>query len=110
MLEKADVSTNQLLKLLSVLRKRFGQKAFEPNLAEKIRSPLNSLDGDFETNCVPFQSKDGKELKSSLSKTKDVNHSLNRIAELRELQKPKVILGIDGDVRHLMIIAVVKEQ
>ena len=110
MLEKADVSTHQLLKLLSVLRKRFGRKAFEPKLKEKIRSHLNSLDDDFETNCVSFQSKDGKEFKSSLSKTRNVNHFLNKIAELRELQKPKVILGIDGDIRHLMITCVVKEQ
>ena len=100
MLEKADVSTNQLMKLLSVLRKRFGRKAFEPNLAQKIRTHLNSFDQDFETNCTSFQCKDGKELKSSLSKTKDVNQFLNKIAVLRGLQKPKVILGIDGDVRQ----------
>ena len=39
MLEKADVSQNQLLKLLSVLIRliiRFGRKAFEPNLAKKM--------------------------------------------------------------------------
>ena len=110
MLEKADVSQSQLLKVLSVLRKRFGRKAFEPNLAKKMREHLNSLDDEFETRSTTFQSKDGKDLRSSLSKTKDVNHFLNGIAELRELQKPKVILGIDGDVRHLMITAIVKES
>ena len=107
MIEKADVSQNQLLKILAVFRRRFGRKAFEPNLAKKMREHLNSMDEDFETTCTTFQCKDGKDLKSSLSKTKDVNQFLNGIAELRELRHPKVILGIDGDVRHLMITAIV---
>ena len=110
MIEKADVSQNQLLKLLAVLRKRFGRKAFEPNLAKKMREHLNSFDDDFETTSTTFQCKDGKDVKSSLSTTKDVNQFLNRIAELRELRKPKVILGLDGDVRHLMITGIVKES
>ena len=97
MIEKADVSQNQLLKLLAVLRKRFGRKAFEPNLAKKMREHLNSFDDDFETTSTTFQCKDGKDVKSSLSTTKDVNQFLNRIAELRELRKPKAILGLDGD-------------
>lgn len=110
MLEKADVSTNQLLKLFAVLRKRFGRKAFLPNLAQKIRKHLNSFDSEFETTCTTFQCKDGKDIESSLSKTKDTNQFLNGIAELRGLQKPKVVLGIDGDVRHLMITVIVKES
>ena len=110
MIEKADVSQNQLLKLLAVLRKRFGRKAFEPNLAKKMREHLNSFDDDFETTSTTFQCKDGKDVNSSLSTTKDVNQFLNRIAELRELRKPKVILGLDGDVRHLMITGIVKES
>ena len=110
MLEKADVSQNQLLKLLAVLRRRFGRKAFEPNLAKKMREHLNSFDDDFETTSTVFQSKDGKDLQSCLSKTKDVSQFLNGIAQLRELRNPKVILGIDGDVRHLMITAIVKES
>ena len=99
MLEKADVSQNQLLKLLSVLIRliiRFGRKAFEPNLAKKMWEDLNSLDDEFETTSTTFQCKDRKDLQSSLSTTNDVNQFLNGIAELRELQKPKVILEIDG--------------
>jgi len=76
MLEKADVSQNQLLKLLAVLRRRFGRKAFEPNLAKKMREHLNSFDDDFETTSTTFQCKDGKDLKSCLSQTKDVNVTL----------------------------------
>ena len=110
MIEKADVSQNQLLKLLAVLRRRFGRKAFEPNLAKKMRDHMNSFDDDFETTSTTFQCKDGKDLISSLSKTKDINQFLNRIAELRELRKPKIILGLDGDVRHLMITGIVKES
>ena len=110
MIEKADVSQNQLLKLLAVLRRRFGRKAFEPNLAKKMREHMNSFDDDFETTSTTFQCKDGKDLISSLSKTKDINQFLNRIAELRELRKPKIILGLDGDVRHLMITGIVKES
>ena len=98
MLEKSDVSTNQLLKLLAVLRKRFGRKAFEPNLSQKIQKHLNSFDADFETTATTFHCKDEKDLKSSPSKTKDF---LRGIAELTGLEKPRVILGIDGDVRHL---------
>ena len=88
MIEKADVSQNQLLKILAVFRRRFGRKAFEPNLAKKMREHLNSMDEDFETTCTTFQCKDGKDLKSSLSKTKDVHQFLNGIAELRELRHP----------------------
>ena len=44
MIEKADVSQNQLLKILAVFRRRFGRKAFEPNLAKKMREHLNSMD------------------------------------------------------------------
>ena len=90
------MSTNQLLKLLSVLRKRFGRRAFQPNLKEKIRAHLNSLDN--ETNSTTFQTKDGKDLQSSLSKTKNVQEFINHIVELRGIEKPKVILGLDGDV------------
>ena len=71
---------------------------------------MNSFDDDFETTSTTFQCKDGKDLISSLSKTKDINQFLNRIAELRELRKPKIILGLDGDVRHLMITGIVKES
>ena len=109
MIEKSDISTNQLLKLLAVLRKRFGRKAFEPNLAKKIREHLNSFDSDFETLPTTFKTKEGEDLESCLSKTRDANEFLNYIAELRCLEKPKVVLGLDGDVRHLMITAVVKE-
>ena len=109
MIEKTDVSTNQLLKLLSVLRKRFGRRAFEPNLKEKIRAHLNSLDNEFETKSKTFQTKDGKPLQSSLSKTKNVKEFIDHIVELRGIEKPKLILGLDGDVRHLMITAVLKE-
>ena len=98
MIEKSDISTNQLLKLLAVLRKRFGRKAFEPNLAKKIREHLNSFDSDFETLPTTFKSKDGEDLESCLSKTRDAKEFLNYIAELRCLEKPKVVLGLDGDV------------
>ena len=108
-IEKTDVSTSQLLKLLSVLRKRFGRRAFEPNLKEKIRAHLNSLDNEFETKSKTFQTKDGKPLQSSLSKTKNVKEFIDHIVELRGIEKPKLILGLDGDVRHLMITAVLKE-
>ena len=37
-----DLITMQLLKLLAVLRRRFGRKAFEPNLAKNMREHLNS--------------------------------------------------------------------
>ena len=89
MIEKTDVSTNQLLKLLSVLRKRFGRRAFEPNLKEKIRAHLNSMDNEFETHGTTFQTKDGKDLQSSLSKTKNVKEFLNDIVELEVLKSPK---------------------
>ena len=87
--------------LISVLRKRFGRRAFEPNLKEKIRAHLNSLDNEFETKSKTFQTKDGKPLQSSLSKTKNVKEFIDHIVELRGIEKPKLILGLDGDVRHL---------
>ena len=70
---------------------------------------MNSLDNEFETNSKTFQTKDGKPLQSSLSKTKNVKEFIDHIVELRGIEKPKLILGLDGDVRHLMITGVVKE-
>ena len=57
MLEKSDVSTNQLLKLLAVLRKRFGRKAFEPNLKQKIREHLNSFNSNLKPLPLLFKAK-----------------------------------------------------
>ena len=80
-----------------------------PNNKEKIRAHLNSLDNEFETKNTTFKTKDGKDLQSSLSKTKMVKEFIDHTVELRGIEKPKVILGLDGDVGHLMIAAVVKE-
>ena len=74
------------------------RKAFQPNLAKKITENLNSFDSNFETSLTTFKSKDGEDLESCLSKTKDAKKFLNYIAELRCLEKPKVVLGLDGDV------------
>ena len=69
------------------------------NLEKKIQKHLDSFDNDFEPSCTTFQCKGGKDLKSGLSKTKDVkNQFLYGDAELRGFRKPKVILGVDGDV------------
>ena len=74
------------------------RKAFQPNLVKKITENLNSFDSDFETSPTTFKSNDGKDLESCLSKTKDAKEFLNYISELRCLEKPKVVLGLDGDV------------
>ena len=90
-------------------RQTFGRNSVEPNLREAIQNHFERFEKLHDVSAVEFKDKDGKVIISSLAKVSNVKEFIKEIAAIRYYEKPKLILGADGNTNQVVITAVISD-
>ena len=110
MLEDCKGSIRELHRAFKWMRHAFGQKAFSPNLREKLKEHLNILQDYHEAELTVFHDKDGQEIKTCISKVIDFEMFVTEIARVRGYEDPEVILGCDGDSEKIILTCIIRDM
>ena len=94
-------------KTIRWFRNHFGRKLFAPHLRDIINRHLEKLQEHHSVEVIAFKDKHGHELISTLAKVKDIKHFVSLIAGIRDIKKPKLTLGIDGNTNQCVISGII---
>ena len=99
-----NMSNRNILRTLTILRKKLPKSEFKANLRQVIQQRTNLLDDLFETNFAEVLDSKGNEIKMPITNAKDLNTLILLICEKRGLDPDtvKLCLGVDGGQSKLI--------
>ena len=92
------------------MRKRFGRKAFTPNIEQIISEHVNRLSHLHEAEETIFKDKKGLDFKTVLSRVTDLNLFVDEVARARKYKNPVCIFGCDGGQAKCIVTLIVKDK
>ena len=109
LLEDTDSTSIGINKTLKWFRKKFVRKHFAPHLRRILQNHLAKLEEHHTVEVKKFKDKHGNELLSTLAKVKDLKHFVSMIAGIRDIIKPKLTLGLDGNTNQCVVSGIIHE-
>ena len=83
---------------------------FMSNIKRIINEHINSL-GDFHTaDIATYKDKDGKDLETVPTTVTNITEFVQEIAKIRNIKRPRVILGCDGGQDKVLVTAIILEE
>ena len=99
-----NISNRNLLRTLTILRKKLPKKVFRANLKKVIQERTNLCDELFETEFSEVLDSNGENIDMPITHAKHLNTLISLVCEKRGLcdDDVKVVLGIDGGQSKLI--------
>ena len=92
-----------------MVQEKVWQKNFAPHLRRILQNHLAKLEEHHTVEVKKFKDKHGNELLSTLAKVKDLKHFVSMIAGIRDIIKPKLTLGLDGNTNQCVVSGIIHE-
>ena len=104
MSEVPNISNRNILRTLTILRKRLPKKLFRANLRKVIQERTNLCDELFQTEFSEVLDSDGENVSMPITHAKHLNTLISLVCEKRGLsdEEVKIVLGIDGGQSKLI--------
>ena len=101
-----NISNRNILRTLTILRRKLPKKHFQANLKKVIQQRTNLLEDLFETNPEDVSDGEGNIIKMPVTNTKDLNTFIHVVCEKRGVdpENIKLMLGVGGGQGKLAIV------
>ena len=99
-----NISNRNILRTLTILKRKLPKKHFQANLKKVDQQRTNLLEDLFETNPEDVSDGEGNIIKMPVTNTKDLNTLVHVVCEKRGVDPDniKLMLGVDGGQGKLL--------
>ena len=91
-----NISNRNILRTLTILRRKLPKKHFQANLKKVIQQRTNLLEDLFETNPEDVSDGEGNIIKMPVTNTKDLNTLIHVVCEKRGVDPENIKLMLGG--------------
>ena len=110
LIEDSESTVRDIDKTLKHFRNHFGRKFVAPHLRDILQKHLSKLEEHHSVEEKKFKDKHGNDMFSTLAKVKDLKQFVSLIAGIRDIKKPKLTLGLDGNTNQLVISGIITDS
>jgi hypothetical protein len=113
LIKTVNISINDLSRVLSTFRVKYGRNMFTPNVKLALREKAKDLEDHFKTEIKQFIDSDGNEVDRALSSVIDLPLFIEIICARRNCDpsKVKLVFGADGGKgKFIVTLAIIPEE